>query len=77
LFVDSKVEGRFTVHFVLTLSADGTTKSILIKDAPTESIRAKLEEQALAWLFEPPMKDGKAVGVNLNQSVAIQVVRSR
>jgi hypothetical protein len=77
LFVDSKMEGRFTVHFVLTLSADGTTKSIIIKDAPTESIRAKLQEQALAWLFEPPMKDGKAVGVNLNQSVAIQVVRSR
>jgi hypothetical protein len=77
LLVDPKLQGDFTVHFTLTVRPDGTPESVVIKDAPSDAIRAKLQEQMISWLFEPPMKDDTPVAVHLNQSVAIHVFRPR
>jgi outer membrane biosynthesis protein TonB len=77
LLVDPKVEGDFTVHLTLTIRTDGTPDSVVIKDAPSEAIRAKLQEQMTSWLFEPPMKDDTPVAVRLNESVTIHVFRPR
>jgi hypothetical protein len=71
------LQGDFTVHFTLTVRPDGTPESVVIKDAPSDAIRAKLQEQMISWLFEPPMKDDTPVAVHLNQSVAIHVFRPR
>jgi hypothetical protein len=77
VYIDNKVQGRFTVHVALQIGTDGTVESVVIQNAPNDPLRQKLQAQIESWLFEPPQRDGKPIRVATQSDIPINVVRPR
>lgn len=75
VFVDHSVGGRFIVHISITIGTDGVPESVTIEKAPSPAIETKMRAEMLAWLFEPPMKDGAPIKVSSQGDITINVVQ--
>jgi len=77
VYLDDKVTGPFRLKMILDLNENGTVKDVTVLDAPSLSLKEKIEAAAQQWLFEPTLKDGFAVKVKLNTTVGIRVLNPR
>jgi Photosynthesis system II assembly factor YCF48 len=77
VYLDDKVNGAFRLKMELNLNENGTVKDATVLDAPSPSLKEKIEAAAQQWLFEPTLQDGFAVKVKLNTTVTIQVLKLR
>jgi hypothetical protein len=77
IVVDQKLKGNYKVGLVMVIGQDGTMASVEVKDAPSDEIRDRIQRQVQDWLFEPVMRDGKAVAARVSTSVQIVVIRSK
>lgn len=77
VYVDEKLQGRFTIHTALLIRPDGTVETVKLEGAPSVSLESKLHAQMIEWLFEPPLRDGKSVRISTQTDIAINVVHSR
>lgn len=77
VFVDDKKEGVFAVKVAFTVRSDGTPEGVVVSNAPSESLEGLIKAQLLAWLYEPPVKDGKPARVNTGGEIHIRVIRSK
>lgn len=77
ILVDPKAEGFFTIALSLEVARDGTVTAAEANGAPTPQIKARIEQQARQWLFEPYMKDGTRVNLKLNTRIQVSVVHPR
>jgi hypothetical protein len=75
MYVDPHVGGRFSVHVAFTIGTDGVPESISIERAPSPAIEAKMRAEMLAWLFEPPTKNGTPIRVSSHGDVTITVLQ--
>jgi len=75
--VDDKKEGVFAVKVAFTVRSDGTPEGVVVSNAPSESLEGLIKAQLLAWLYEPPVKDGKPARVNTGGEIHIRVIRSK
>ncbi len=74
---DPKVQGMFAFKLVLVIGRDGTVKEVEADGAPTPEIKARIEQQAQQWIFEPYLKDGVRVDLKLTTEVQVAVMRPR
>jgi hypothetical protein len=77
ILVDPKAQGLFTSALSLEVARDGTVTAAEANGAPTPQIKARIEQQAQQWLFEPYMKDGTRVNLKLNTRIQVSVVHPR
>jgi len=77
ILVDPKAQGLFTVALSIAVARDGTVTGVEANGAPTPQIKARIEQQAQQWLFEPYMKDGTRVNLKLNTRIQVSVVHPR
>ena len=73
--VDQKVQGMFTIKLVLVIGRNGIVTTAEADGAPTLGIKARIEQQAQQWIFEPYLKDGVQVDVKLSTNIQVAVVR--
>lgn len=77
VFVDHGIGGRFTVHLAIVIGADGIPESVTIEKSPSPAIEQKVRNEVLAWLFEPPTKDGNPVKVSTQGNFTINVLQAK
>ena len=77
VFVDDRSEGRYKVQLTLLVRADGTMEQVTVENAPSIKVASKIQSDAMSWLFEPPVKDGKSTSVRTQAPINIVVVRPR
>jgi hypothetical protein len=77
VYLDDKVQGRFTIHISLQVGTDGTIQAVTIQNAPSDSLQQKIHAQIVDWLFEPPQRDGKPIRVATQSDLVVNVIRPR
>jgi Na+-translocating ferredoxin:NAD+ oxidoreductase RnfG subunit len=77
IFIDKKAQGAYTIRLVIEIAKNGTVTNVVAEGAPTPEIKARIEEQAQQWIFDPYLKDGTGVNVKLNTSIQVNVIRPR
>ena len=77
ILLDPKAQGLFTVALSIDVARNGTVTGVEANGAPTPQIKARIEQQAQQWLFEPYMKDGTRVNLKLNTRIQVSVVHPR
>jgi hypothetical protein len=77
ILIDNKVQGAFRIHLVLAIAKNGIVTSVTAEGAPTPEIKSRIEQQAQGWVFEPYLKDGTPVNLELNTNVQVDVIKSR
>jgi hypothetical protein len=75
--IDKAAQGAFTIKLAITIAKNGTVTNVESDGAPTPEIKARIEQQAQQWLFEPYLKNGERVNVRLNTAVRVNVIKSR
>ena len=60
------VQGAYTIKLILGIAKNGTVTSVEAQGAPTPEIKSRVEQQTQQWIFEPYLKDGAPVNVNVN-----------
>jgi hypothetical protein len=77
LLIDKGAQGAFTIKLTITIAKNGTVTNVESDGAPTPEIKARIEQQAQQWLFEPYRKNGERVNVRLNTTVRVNVIKPR
>ncbi len=77
MLIDKGAQGAFTIKLTITIAKNGTVTNVESDGAPTPEIKSRIEQQAQQWLFEPYLKNGERVNVQLNTSVRVNVIKPR
>jgi hypothetical protein len=77
VFVDKKAQGRVSVHITLQVASDGTVETATVDKSPSDSLAKTIQDQMVAWLFEPPTKDGHPIRVKNESDITVNVIRPR
>lgn len=77
VFIDNSSSGIYKVHLRLVVGADGVPKEVALENAPSPALQGKLTNEISNWLFEVPVKDGKAVQVSTAVDLTVRVLRPR
>ena len=76
-FTDDKVQGRVTVHIVLVIGADGTIETADVQKSPSDSLAAKIHDQMMTWLFEPPTNNGQPIRAKTEFDDIVNVIKQK
>ena len=77
MLIDKGAQGAFTIKLTLTIAKNGIVTNVESEGAPTLEMKARIEQQAQQWLFEPYLKNGERVNLKLNTSVRVSVIKPR
>jgi hypothetical protein len=77
ILIDKKAEGAYAIKLALEIAKNGTVSTAVAEGAPTPEIKARVEQQAQEWIFEPYLKDDVAVNLKLSTSVHVNIMRPR
>jgi hypothetical protein len=77
VFIDSKVQGRITVHASLQVGSDGTVETAIVEKSPSDSLKQEIHDQIMTWLFEPPTKDGQPIRIKTASDITVNVIHPK
>ena len=75
IFVDQKTQGAYTIKLTLQIAKNGVVRNAVAEGAPTPGIKSQIEQRASEWIFEPYLKDGVGMNVNLSTAIQVNVIR--
>jgi len=77
ILIDQKAQGVFTIKLELHIAKNGTVTNVQADGAPTPEIKSRIEQQAEQWIFEPYLKNGAPVNLDLSTNIHVNVIKPR